>query len=344
MEIGRQVVDPYNSAIAVQYGQLVQTAYDMYDGGQGGLTPTPPTPFPGGYTFIAWIQMRDFIIHEGEWTFYGLIVQRKSKEKEFVLAIRGTGDDTEWWDDLASMVLVPWAGFGQVGYGFNRIYQTLRVVKYAPSKAVGAQAPSVQPTGTFAEQVAAVIREHGVAAAQPNDKAETPSPVMSIEVTGHSLGGALATLYVAENTAAGHATIPRICTFASPRVGDPTIATQFDQLEISSWRIVNEPDLVPKLPFLGFQHVETEYTYNSGNSVEWSLACWHSLDTYLHLLDPNQPLGAKCIWPPKMAPATASLRTVARAAPAAAPLAGQAQEEIALSRKLEGGATISTCG
>ena len=112
MENAHQMVKPYNPVQAVQYGQLVQIAYDMYDAGQGGLTPTPPTTFPGGYTFIAWVQMRDFIIEEGDWTFYGFIAQRTSKANEFVLAIRGTGDDIEWWDDLTSMVLVPLTGFG----------------------------------------------------------------------------------------------------------------------------------------------------------------------------------------------------------------------------------------
>jgi Lipase (class 3) len=333
MEKAHQVVDGAdNPAQAVQYGQLVQTAYDMYNGGQGGLTPTPPTPFPGGFTFIAWIQMKDFFIQESDWTFYGFIVQRSSKANEFVLAIRGTGDDTEWWDDLTSMVPVPWAGFGKVGYGFNRIYQTLRVVNYVPSEARGAevQARAAQPTGTFAEQVASVVREHSKAA-RPRDNTEAPSAAMSIEVTGHSLGGALATLYVAENTTTGRVTIPLICTFASPRVGDPTFAAQFDRLEITSWRIVNEPDLVPKLPFLGFQHIEVEHTYNSGGSVEWTLACWHSLSTYLHLLDPNQPLCPECIWPPKMA--TVSLREGAKAV--------QARKRVALGAKQDEGTTIN---
>jgi hypothetical protein len=336
MQDAQQVVDP---AQAVQYGQLVQTAYDMYDGGQGGLTPTPPIPFPAGYNFIAWIQMRDFILQEGDWTFYGFIVQRASKANEFVLAIRGTGDDIEWWDDITSMALAPWAGFGQVGYGFNRIYQTLRVVKYVRSEAGGAevQPRSIQPTRTFAEQVAAVVREHAAIAAPRSNEAESPSAAMLIDVTGHSLGGALATLYVAENTAAGHLSIPLICTFASPRVGDPTFAAQFDQFGIASWRIVNEPDLVPKLPLLGFQHVDTEYAYNSGGSVEWSLACWHSLSTYLHLLDPNQPLSAGCIWPPKLAPATASLRTSAKVPPLVSP----AQKEISLSAKPDEAPTIN---
>ena len=262
MENAHQMVKPYNPVRAVQYGQLVQIAYDMYDAGQGGLTPTPPTPFPGGYTFIAWVQMRDFIIEEGDWTFYGFIAQRTSKANEFVLAIRGTGDDIEWWDDLTSMVLVPLTGFGQAGYGFNRIYQTLRVAKKAPSEALGADAhaQSVQPSGTFAEQVAAVVREHAAIVPRSGElQAEAPSAAMSIEVTGHSLGSALATLYVAENANAGLVTTPLICTFASPRVGDPTFATEFDRLGITSWRIVNEPDLVPKLPFLGFQHVEVEH-------------------------------------------------------------------------------------
>jgi hypothetical protein len=344
MENAHQMVKPYNPVQAVQYGQLVQIAYDMYDAGQGGLTPTPPTPFPGGYTFIAWVQMRDFIIEEGHWTFYGFIAQRTSKVNEFVLAIRGTGDDIEWWDDLTSMVLVPLTGFGQAGYGFNRIYQTLRVVKKAPSEALGADAhaQSVQPSGTFAEQVAAVVREHAAIVPRSGElQAEAPSAAMSIEVTGHSLGSALATLYVAENANAGLVTTPLICTFASPRVGDPTFATQFGRLGITSWRIVNEPDLVPKLPFLGFQHVEVEHAYNSGGSVDWSLACWHSLSTYLHLLDPKQPLSPECVWPPRMKAATASLRRLPTQAGVAATSSGHAGKEIAVSVPAGEGNTIN---
>jgi hypothetical protein len=51
---------------------------------------------------------------------------------------------------------------------------------------------------------------------------------------------------------------------------------------------------VPKLPFLGFAHVAEEHAYNSRASVNWSLACWHDLATYLNLLDPSQPIAAGC--------------------------------------------------
>jgi hypothetical protein len=107
---------------------------------------------------------------------------------------------------------------------------------------------------------------------------------------------------------------PLICTFASPRVGDPTFAKTFNQLRLTSWRIENELDVVPKLPFLGFQHIDTLHLYNSGWSVTWSLACWHSLATYLHLLDPKQPLDPGCSWPPKVTAAT-SLRAAAKPKP-----------------------------
>ena len=44
--------------------------------------------------------MRDFIITETNWAFYGLLAQCISRPNEYVLAIRGTEDLTEWWDDL----------------------------------------------------------------------------------------------------------------------------------------------------------------------------------------------------------------------------------------------------
>jgi hypothetical protein len=46
--------------------------------------------------------------------------------------------------------------------------------------------------------------------------------------------------------------------------------------------------------FLGFAHIAIEHAYNSGSSVNWSLGCWHSLATYLHLLDPKQPISQEC--------------------------------------------------
>ena len=286
---------PFDAATAVDYGLFVKMAYDMYAAAPTNPTP-PPTVLPAGYTFHAWVKMKDFIVGSGDWSFYGVMVRRTADPSTFVLAIRGTSNLEEWWDDLTSIVPAPWAGFGLVGYGFNRIYQTLELVEYheptagmAPAPAAPAQ--SMAAAGSFAHQVAASV--HNVPAGAMAEAAPAPKKVT---VVGHSLGSALATLYVAENASAapGAITTPLLCTFASPRVGDPGFATTFDALPVTSWRIVNELDIVPKLPAVGFQHVDALQLYNSGNATHWSLTCWHALDTYLHLLDPKQSLGSGC--------------------------------------------------
>ena len=133
-------VGQYDPARAVQYGRWVELAYSMYAATPTNPTPPPPSPFPPDSKFIAWVQMKDFVIEDGNWTFYGLIAQHTAKPNTFVLAIRGTQNLTEWWDDLTSAVPVPLKDFGHVAYGFNRIYQTLRVVDAAPSQALTAQA------------------------------------------------------------------------------------------------------------------------------------------------------------------------------------------------------------
>jgi Lipase (class 3) len=283
---------------AVFYGQCVEVVYKMYESAPNNATPAPSWALPAGYKFVAWVQMRDFTpIGPGPYTFYGLIASSPSDPNKYVLAIRGTEDLIEWFDDLTSIVLVPMPAFGQVGDGFYTIYQTLRVVYPPLGGALGVE--SLEPAGSFADQVVAATRRHS---AQADKSAQ-------IEVTGHSLGAALATIYVAENSHGPNATIPLICTFASPRVGDHDFASKFDQLGITSWRIVNQPDIVPTLPFLGFWHVGTEYLYNSASSTVWSLPCFHALETYLHLLDPNQPLQKQCIWPPTaIAPSRAQTR------------------------------------
>ncbi|HLN38207.1 MAG TPA: lipase family protein [Xanthobacteraceae bacterium] len=299
-ELGSTIAPSFDPAKAVFYGQLVNAAYAMYDNHTSDPTPPWPKPLPGNYRFIAWVQMRDFIFESGNWTFYGLIAQNPSDANDHVLAIRGTSDLTEWWDDLTSMVPWPMEGFGgDVGYGFYRIYQTMRIIYPLKGLAPGGQGESLEAAGTFADQVAEAVRRHA-AESQP---AQPAAALKSVTVAAHSLGSALATLYVADNSRTKKVKTPLLCTYASPRVGDYTFATTFDGLGIPSWRIVNELDIVPKLPIFPFWHIQTEQLYNSGSSTWWSLECWHSIDTYLNLLDPKQPLLPACL-PPKVAVAT----------------------------------------
>jgi hypothetical protein len=115
----------YDPLKAAFYGRFVNAAYTMYDKHKD--NPTPPTvDLPDKYRFVAWVQMRDFIFEEGDWTFYGMLAHNPGTD-DYVLAIRGTSNPTEWWDDLTSMVPWAWDAFGgDVGYGFFRIYQTFR--------------------------------------------------------------------------------------------------------------------------------------------------------------------------------------------------------------------------
>jgi len=109
-------------------------------------------------------------------------------------------------------------------------------------------------------------------------------------VTGHSLGGALTTLFVMENSTKQKFGVTTLCTFASPRVGDKEFARLFGLLPIDSWRIVNTLDLVPKLPphipvLLDYDHVDKASPFSAAGFAKNSLACWHAMETYLHWLD-----------------------------------------------------------
>ncbi len=74
----------------------------------------------------------------------------------------------------------------------------------------------------------------------------------NIFITGHSLGGALATLaashiikLICDNKIS--AKPPILYTFASPRVGDSVFANNFSKLD-ECYRIANSEDIVPKIP------------------------------------------------------------------------------------------------
>ncbi len=73
-----------------------------------------------------------------------------------------------------------------------------------------------------------------------------------IYLTGHSLGGALATLAVPDilkNTNFQEPQNIKLYTFASPRCGDRTFATSFEKTKVQHWRIANTEDFVTMIPF-----------------------------------------------------------------------------------------------
>lgn len=81
-----------------------------------------------------------------------------------------------------------------------------------------------------------------------------------IYVTGHSLGGALATLFALELTASnmyrdGHIRVT-MYNFGSPRVGNKKFADQYNERVKDSWRVVNHRDIIPTIPrLMGYCHV-----------------------------------------------------------------------------------------
>jgi Lipase (class 3) len=277
------------------YGQFVQAAYTMYDADPSNLTPSPSSDFPEGYKLIAWLQMQDFILQSSGLVFYGFVAQNEANANRYVLAIRGTSNGVEWWDDAnaISMTQFKVPNCGSVGAGFARIYDTLEVVaRPVRTGAVSAAPRSLKSLGRFSKQVSALVNRHAAA----KSRAVGFGGSAAIEITGHSLGAALATLYTLENARTEQISTPAVCTFASPLVGDATFAAAFNGLGLLSWRIVNAPDLVPMLPpgFLGFRHVDTLQQFNSSGSVSPSLSCWHALATYLSMIDPQLQPGADC--------------------------------------------------
>jgi len=283
------------------YGQFVQAAYSMYKNprSEDPLRPEPAN-IPPTYELGAWIHMSDFIFDVVEPKFYGIVAHSVDDPDSRIIAIRGTESALEWIDDIAAVPVpfrqVPSAG--RVAQGFDKIYSTMKVVKRPlprPAEGAAGEIAAEAFSGSFADQLEqlAVSREaeRGVARRTRSQRPTT--------VVGHSLGAALATLFVMENDLKGKFDVVSLCTFASPRVGNLEFVHLFNKLPINSWRIVNTSDVVPKLPphlpiVLDYAHVDIEYRFNSSEFAKNSLLCWHTLETYLHWLDPRSPLLGEC--------------------------------------------------
>jgi hypothetical protein len=90
-----------------------------------------------------------------------------------------------------------------------------------------------------------------------------------IVVCGHSLGGAVATLYAYSIKKHYPNYNLKATTIGSPRVGNKAFKENYDSSGIDTLRIVHNNDLVTHTPYVGFQHVNYQVRLDTnGNRLQ----------------------------------------------------------------------------
>ncbi|KAF8088513.1 hypothetical protein N665_0538s0014 [Sinapis alba] len=169
-------------------------------------------------------------------------IWRDARRKRVVIAFRGT-EQTKWKDLQTDLMLVP-VGLNperiggdfkeevQVHSGFLSAYDSVRI------------------------RIISLLK---MAIGYIDDVAEREDK-WHVYVTGHSLGGALATLMAIElassQLAKRGAITVSMYNFGSPRVGNKKFADVYNQKVKDSWRVVNHRDIIPTVPrLMGYCHV-----------------------------------------------------------------------------------------
>ncbi|KAJ4956896.1 hypothetical protein NE237_013679 [Protea cynaroides] len=219
--------------------------------------------------------------------------------RDIIIALRGTATCLEWAENMRDvLVRVPGGENSEPNHpakvecGFLNLYKT-----------PGSNMPSLAEL--VIEEVRRLMELY---------KGET----LSITVTGHSLGAALA-LLAADELSTAEPDMPPIAVFSfgGPRVGNRAFADRISKNGVKVLRIVNSQDVITRVPGMfvseeldqklrdnskvvemlnvldnmpwAYAHVGTELRVDSKMSPYLNLnadvACCHDLEAYLHLVD-----------------------------------------------------------
>jgi hypothetical protein len=220
--------------------------------------------------------------------------------RDIVIALRGTATCLEWGENMRNLLVQmpdqtdPIQGHPKVECGFLSLYKT-----------PGAHIPSLS------DSVVAEVKR-----LTELYKGET----LSITVTGHSLGAALALLVADDlSSSAPESESPPVAVFSfgGPRVGNRGFANRLTAKNVKVLRIVNSQDMITRVPGMfvsenldkklrdagatkvlnvlddnmpwAYSHVGTELKVDTKMSPylkpNADVACCHDLEAYLHLVD-----------------------------------------------------------
>jgi hypothetical protein len=187
-----------------------------------------------------------------------------SPNGELVVSIRDDAGAIDRWTQDARFLVVPISLCASCGFavdGFAAVYHSLRTGRDSGSSSIFAAVKAQLDSGA----------------------------AKRLTICGHGLGGALATLValdVAFNTSYKGPLLAY--SYGSPRVGDHIFAQKYNQAVPRTFRIVNQADIIAKLPLsLSFEHVAESFVLNPvtlippRSKIKPTPECMHQLTTYI---------------------------------------------------------------
>lgn len=319
------LLDPLDENLrreVVRYGEFIQAAYHSFHSDPAMSAQEPPQPHhvalsdrsykvtkslyaTSSIGLPKWVDDvapdLGWMTQRSSWIGYVAVCDDKREinrmgRRDIIIALRGTSTCLEWAENFRAQLadINPTTTHGQakVECGFLSLYKTR-----------GAHVPSL------AESVIDEIKR-----LMELYKGET----LSITVTGHSLGAALA-LLVADDISTCAPDVPPVAVFSfgGPRVGNRGFADRIKTNNVKVLRIVNSQDVITRVPGtlmseeldqklrntkvggvldmldrnmpLSYSHVGEELRVDTKMSPylkpNADMACCHDLEAYLHLVD-----------------------------------------------------------
>ncbi|XP_057510577.1 phospholipase A1-Ibeta2, chloroplastic-like [Actinidia eriantha] len=321
------LLDPLDQNLrreVVRYGEFVQAAYQCFHSNPATSADKAPSPrhvalsdrsyrvtkslyATSSIGLPKWVDVvapdLGWMTQRTSWAGYVAVCEDQREiarmgRRDIIIALRGTATCLEWAENFRDLLAqIPGQndlahGQPKVECGFLSLYKTC-----------GAHVPSL------AESVVQEIRR-----LMDLYKGET----LSITVTGHSLGAALALLVADEiSTCAPEVPPVAVFSFGGPRVGNRAFANRINSKNVKVLRIVNSQDVITRVPGMFVSESLDKTLRNSSttgvldvldNTMPWAywhvgtelrvdtkmspflkpnadVACCHDLEAYLHLVD-----------------------------------------------------------